>query len=149
MSQESMTLVVKKIIDETDLEVCLKIRHDVFIKEQFVSEAEEIDGEDPTVEHFLLYFNRQAIGTARVRYINTRAKIERVAILNTFRGRGFGKVLMDAILKDLRASKKTAWATLGAQTYAIAFYEKLGFTVYSDEYMDAGIPHKDMKLHLE
>jgi len=143
-----MSVVVIKIKTEDELKTCLQIHHDVFIKEQFVSEAEEVDGEDPMAEHFLLYFKEQAVGTARVRYINKRAKIERVAVLNSFRGRGFGKVLMDAILEDLRTSKKAAWATLGAQTYAIPFYEKLGFVVYGDEYMDAGIPHKDMKLDL-
>ena len=33
---------------------------------------------------------------------------------------------------------------LGAQTHAIGFYEKLGFTAFGPEYLDAGIPHRDM-----
>jgi predicted GNAT family N-acyltransferase len=39
-------------------------------------------------------------------------------------------------------------AKLGAQTHAIAFYERLGFEISSEEYLDANIPHKDMELDL-
>ena len=51
-----------------------------------------------------------------------------------------------AILSDLKHSTGIVMAKLSSQTYAIPFYEKLGFTVCSGEYMDANIPHKDMKL---
>ena len=37
---------------------------------------------------------------------------------------------------------------LGAQTHALSFYEKLGFTAYGPIYDDAGIPHRDMMLDL-
>lgn len=33
---------------------------------------------------------------------------------------------------------------LNAQTHAIPFYGKLGYEVVSDEFLDAGIPHKTM-----
>ena len=38
---------------------------------------------------------------------------------------------------------------LEAQTYAIGFYEKLGFKVISDEFLDEGIPHKGMELLID
>ena len=34
---------------------------------------------------------------------------------------------------------------LSAQEHAVEFYKKYGFSVVSDVYMDAGIPHYDMK----
>lgn len=34
---------------------------------------------------------------------------------------------------------------LGAQTQAIPFYESLGYTVFGEEYLDAGIKHFDME----
>lgn len=37
---------------------------------------------------------------------------------------------------------------LNAQTQAIPFYSKLGYEVISDEFLDAGIPHKTMIKHL-
>lgn len=55
---------------------------------------------------------------------------------------------MKTILFDLKQSGVIAYAKLSSQTYAIPFYEKLGFVVCSEEYMDANIPHKDMYLNL-
>nr|WP_324286803.1 GNAT family N-acetyltransferase [Methylobacillus flagellatus] len=37
---------------------------------------------------------------------------------------------------------------VSAQTHASGFYEKAGFRRIGDEYMDAGIPHQAMKLHI-
>jgi predicted GNAT family N-acyltransferase len=35
-----------------------------------------------------------------------------------------------------------------AQTYAIPFYHTFGFAEYGEEFLDAGMPHKKMKLKL-
>ena len=45
-------------------------------------------------EHYLCSANHSRIGTARVQYLEHKVKIERVAILKPYRGRGFGKQLM-------------------------------------------------------
>ena len=37
---------------------------------------------------------------------------------------------------------------LGAQTYAIPFYEKLGYRAYGPIFLDAEIEHRDMELDL-
>jgi predicted GNAT family N-acyltransferase len=37
---------------------------------------------------------------------------------------------------------------LAAQVSAVPFYEKLGYAVISDEFMDAGIPHRKMSRRL-
>lgn len=55
---------------------------------------------------------------------------------------------MRFILSDLQSHSVIKKVNLCSQTHAIPFYEKLGFSVCSDEYMDAGIPHKDMMLRL-
>ena len=34
---------------------------------------------------------------------------------------------------------------LNAQTYAIPFYEKIGYVITSPEFMDADIPHRAME----
>ena len=69
------------------------------------------------------------------------------AVLPEARGTGAGVALMHAALDELRA-RGVRVAKLGAQTHAIGFYERLGFTVYGPEYDDAGIPHRDMSLAL-
>jgi len=129
-----------------EIEKCLEIRHKVFIEGQNVPAEEEIDGKDYDCDHYLLFENRFHVGTARVRFLEDFAKIERVAILEECKGRGYGKALMLKIISDVEENKGINLFKLSAQIQALDFYAKLGFTATSDTvYMDAGIPHMDMK----
>lgn len=139
-------ILVKKISNTTDIQICLAIRHQVFVEGQNVPLHEEVDGLDSGSEHYLLLLNQRPVGTARVRYREDYAKIERVAILEAFQHQGLGHVLMKFIIQNVQQNPEIKKAKLGAQTYAIPFYQKLGFEVCSHEYLDAGIPHQDMQL---
>ena len=143
-----MKIIINKVNSPEDLQDCFAIRAEVFIKGQNVPAEEEIDGKDPDSEHYLLKIDEQAAGVARVRIIEQEAKIERVAVLDAFQNKGLGKRLMIAIIEDLKGNKELKGARLSSQTHAIPFYENLGFIVCSEEYMDAGIPHKDMYYSL-
>lgn len=142
-----MSILVKKVTLNDDLQKCLTIRTTVFIEGQHVPIHEERDGKDDYSDHYLLLMDDVPAGTARVRYIDDTAKIERVAILDAYQGQGLGRAIMTAILSDLRQCGAVVTVKLSSQTYAIPFYEKLGFVICSEEYMDAGIPHQDMKLY--
>lgn len=142
------SFVVKKTSAITDIQMCLAIRHEVFVEGQKVPIEEEVDGLDPSCEHFLLILNELPVGTARVRYIEDIAKIERVAILEAYQKQRLGYALMNFIIEDIGKNHQVNKVKLGSQSYAIPFYEKLGFTVCGNEYLDAGIPHKDMQLKL-
>ena len=53
---------------------------------------------------------------------------------------------MHAVMDDIRATAPDCKTfRLGAQDYAIPFYERLGFAVDGDGFMDAGIPHHWMQ----
>ncbi len=56
---------------------------------------------------------------------------------------GEGRELMLATLATARELGATA-IEIDAQTYCIGFYEKLGFSVISDEFEEAGIMHVKM-----
>lgn len=141
--------LVKKVSAATEVQTCLGIRHQVFVVGQKVPINEEVDGLDLSCEHYLLFFNQLPVGTARVRYTEDFAKIERVAILEAYQKQGLGYVLMSFIIEDIGRNPECNKVKLGAQTYAIPFYEKLGFVICSTEYLDAGIPHKVMQLKLK
>lgn len=112
--------------------------------EQKVFEAEEFDGLDSEALHFLAWHHQQAAGTARLRFVNGWAKLERIAVRQEFRGLGLGAALVKAMLAEAKFQGIYRY-TLGAQTYALGFYEKLGFTAIGEEFMDAGIPHRQMQ----
>ena len=130
-----------------DLQTCLAIRRVVFIEEQGVSLADEVDGRDGEAEHLLALLDGAPVGTARMLVEGEAGKIGRVAVLAGARGRGIGAALIRAAVERLR-ERGLKVAKLGAQTHAVGFYEGLGFTAFGPVYDDAGIPHRDMKLGL-
>ena len=123
------------------------IRKLVFIDEQNVSVDEELDGLDFDCDHFLVQVENKYVATARVYYENTQATIGRVAVLKSFRNKGYAKYLMKEVISYLE-KKKINKISIGAQIKAIGFYEKLGFEISGDIYLDANIKHYPMELTL-
>ena len=136
------------IAEVTDLAAPLAIRAEVFIGEQNVSLAEEVDGRDGDCLHWLVTDGEGPVATLRVLPKGDMAKIQRVAVLRRARGTGLGLALMRHVMKALPA-RGFRRATLGAQIAAIGFYERLGFVARGPVYDDAGIPHRDMERDLE
>ncbi|HSP59004.1 MAG TPA: GNAT family N-acetyltransferase [Halomonas sp.] len=120
------------------------IRRVVFIEEQHVPREEEWDGRDLESHHFLALIDGRPVGTAR---LLPDAHIGRVAVLAEARGRGIGVALMQAAIATARRHGHTA-VELAAQTHALAFYEGLGFRPFGDEFIEAGILHRNMQLAL-
>jgi len=132
---------------EDDMTACMAIRHQVFVREQCVEEALERDGRDGECTHYLAVGGQGPVGTGRVLPLEDRYKIQRVAVLPQVRGTGLGAALMRFMMADLaeQAESLGRMFFLSSQVHAMPFYEKLGFEACSDVYMDAGIPHRDMK----
>ncbi|MGQ7260501.1 GNAT family N-acetyltransferase [Vreelandella sp. V005] len=122
-----------------------EIRRKVFIDEQNVPQDEEWDGLDTECLHFLAMLDGQPVGTAR---LLPDAHIGRVAVLANARGTGIGVVLMQTAIEAARQAGHPQ-VVLSAQVHALAFYERLGFIAHGDEFMDAGIPHREMALPLD
>ncbi|MBX2853409.1 MAG: GNAT family N-acetyltransferase [Rhodobacteraceae bacterium] len=124
---------------------CIDIRRVVFIDEQGVSEAEEIDGLDDECRHYLLKLDGAPVATARTRMKNDELKIQRVAVRLEGRGQGLGAAVMRHIIQETAHEAPARVLFLSSQTSAIGFYETLGFKAEGPEYLDANIPHQDMR----
>lgn len=134
-------------IQETrDIALCRRLRREVFIEEQGVPEAEELDDKDEVAIH-LLALDEAPLGSARLLILGETGKIGRVCVVKAARGRGIGAALIRAAVERFRAMG-LAQAKLGAQIHALGFYEALGFQATGPVYDDAGIPHRDMILAL-
>lgn len=119
------------------------IRTRVFIEEQQVPVALEWDGLDAGAQHLLAKNQTEvAIGCAR---ILPNGSIGRMAVLMPWRDLGVGTALLKSAI-DYAKSQAWHMVTLSAQTHAIPFYERYGFKVISQPYLDAGILHQDMQL---
>jgi len=136
-------------INQTDdIEACRDLRRTVFIGEQGVSEEEEIDDLDPVSIHVLATVDGVPKATARVLIKGDTAKIGRVCVLKDQRGTGLGAALMRKTIEVCKTQEGVKRSMLGAQMYAIPFYEKLGYRAYGPIFLDAEIEHRDMELDL-
>ncbi|PIE09640.1 MAG: drug:proton antiporter [Rhodobacterales bacterium] len=131
-----------------DIATCQALRRAVFMDEQGVSEADEFDGLDDRATHLLALVDGRPVGTARLFVDGETGKIGRVCVLAEARGTGLGAALIKASLDHFRTLPGVHRATLGAQTHALSFYEKLGFAAHGPEFDDAGIPHRQMSRDL-
>ena len=141
------TIEVIIIQNDQQLEEAYSVRRKVFVDEQHVPEEEEIDHLESEATHFLLYYNHEPAGAGRFRVVNDYGKAERICVIKEFRGTGAGKAIMDKV-EDYAKSLGLNQLKLNAQTHAIPFYSKLGYDIISEEFLDAGIPHKTMKKDL-
>lgn len=137
-----------EIAETRDLAACHALRRTVFIEEQGVSEADEMDDKDGEAIHLLATEAGRPVGTARLLQMGEIGKIGRVCVLKEMRGTGLGAALIRASVDRLRQIDGITTVKLGAQVHALGFYEKLGFTAFGPVYDDAGIPHQDMALTL-
>jgi len=131
-----------------ELDRCLALRREVFVEEQGVSVAEEMDGLDAECTHFLALAGGDVVGTARLRVTDDgHAKAERVAVRRSVRRSGAGRALMRALEDETRGRGRRE-LVLNAQLPVIAFYERLGYRVEGAEFLEAGIPHRAMRKPL-
>jgi predicted GNAT family N-acyltransferase len=140
--------VTLRIAPTTDIATCQALRRAVFIDEQGVDPDLEVDGLDSVATHLLAVKQGRPVGTARILFKGEVAKVGRVCVLPELRGTGMGKALMMAAIAECRGHLGLSEVRLGAQTYAIGFYQALGFVAEGPEFMDAGIPHREMVLEL-
>ena len=77
-----------------DLATCRALRRAVFIEEQGVSEADEIDDLDGEAIHLIALQDGAAVGTARLLRRGDKGKIGRVCVLAQARGAGIGAGLI-------------------------------------------------------
>ncbi len=121
------------------------IRKLVFIVEQKVPAEEEWDGRDESSWHWIATDEDDVpIGTAR---LLPDGQIGRMAVLPHFRGCGVGRALLEkAVDKARHLGFREVF--LNAQSHALAFYERAGFSKEGEEFEEAGIPHFRMTQSL-
>jgi len=121
------------------------VRRAVFIQEQGVPEALEWDEHDATAAHVLARAtDHTPIGTGR---LIESGRIGRMAVLPQWRGCGVGGAMLQLLIGIARERSHTI-VKLHAQTHAIRFYARHGFSAVGEEFMEAGIPHREMVLQL-
>lgn len=137
-----------RVAHPEELEACLDVRREVFVVGQQVSEEEEIDGLDPHCLHVIALAGDEAVGTARLRFVDGHGKAERVAVRAARRGQGIGAALMYALEAEA-AARGADEMHLHAQVQVVPFYEALGYVSHGEQFVEAGIDHLAMTKVLD
>jgi len=125
----------------------IKIREIVFMQEQNVPISLEYDEYDTEAIHVVMYIGNEAVGNGRIIEVEGKWYVGRVAILKEFRGKSYGKILMQEIIQVVKR-KGIKEVFIHAQTQAISFYEKLGWKIFGEEFEEAGIIHRHMSYKI-
>lgn len=127
----------------------LKLRQDVFLWEEDIRYP-DLDGVDKDAAHVFAVTceNGKEVITSYARVYWDRnenhVKIGRVVTAPAYRGEGMSSMVMEDAIA-------AAWKCFGvpevwvdAQEHVTSFYERLGFTIASEPFMEAGIKHVKM-----
>jgi predicted GNAT family N-acyltransferase len=115
----------------------------VFVEGQGVPPDIEMDGYDDVAIHVICLADGRVAGTGRLVELPDGMKLGRVAVLPEFRGRGAGTAIVNWLLARAHGSGHNR-VYANVQVSARAFYEKLGFRVEGELFMEAGIEHVRM-----
>ena len=128
--------------DENLMKEAHRIRYEVFVIGQNCPEELEWEFEEEST-HFILIENDIPLATARHRKTENGYKLERFAVLSDARGKGYGMLILKAILEDIKESNALKY--MHAQEQVTPFYEKVGFEKSGNIFEEAGIMHYKMK----
>ena len=129
--------------NRSELKKIFKIRETVFAKEQKVPRNIESDKFDKTSKHVIVNYKGKPIGCARVRFVNGNAKLERIAVLKSSRGKGIGKSIMNYLVNYCK-DKRAKGVYMNAQYYLKDYYSKLGFITKGKPFFEAKLKHIKM-----
>ena len=141
-----MHIQIRQLSYIENAELLVEIRETVFVQEQGVPRELEMDGRELESTHFLAFAKaakgkpETVLGSAR---LLATGQIGRMAVLKEFRGQGVGyKLLLYAT--EYGFSHGFSKIFLHAQKYAQNFYQKAGYTVCGEVFLEAGIEHIEM-----
>lgn len=125
------------------------IRTKVFIQEQGIPEDLEWDEWDTDAIHFLVIdSDGNSLATARLIYDSpTQVRMGRFAVLPAYRKQGVASGLLRYMIGFAR-SQGVQDVSLSAQQSVQSLYANEGFVCKGDPYLEAGISHQAMTLHL-
>jgi predicted GNAT family N-acyltransferase len=129
------------------------VRKEVFVHELGIPESMELDAQDASAVHAVLY-NRLNMPLATGRLLvaghehgQQVAQIGRMATQRALRGASLGGMVLSALVRSAQA-RGDREVMLHAQRSAAAFYAKAGFTERGEPFDEVGIAHIEMAKRL-
>ncbi|MCC9134880.1 GNAT family N-acetyltransferase [Pontibacter silvestris] len=129
---------------EQDLNAAFSVREKVFVQEQQVPRNAEYDSFEEIAKHYLATCEGVPCGAARWRITEHGIKLERFAVLQEYRNKNVGSLILQKVLKDVLATHADKNVYLHAQLPAVNFYKRHGFVAKGDMFSECDIQHYKM-----
>src|SRR5215469_9350894 len=113
------------------------IRAACFIGELDVPFSEEFDGNDFGATHIIAYVGEEPVGAVRVRWFQSFAMPERLAVIQRFRGHGIGQLLLERV-RSLAQSRGCNVLYAQVLPRDIKYWEKYGWRRLIPEEVGSG-----------
>lgn len=126
----------------TELYEIVRSRTEVFLLEQKII-CQDFDCVDYDALHCFLWEGDRVIAYLRA-YVANENTVKIGRVLTLTHGVGLGAKLMRASMTEIQKHYPSKQIALHAQSHAIGFYERCGFSVTSEEFLEEGIPHVEM-----
>jgi predicted GNAT family N-acyltransferase len=140
-----LTVTVRPVRDEAELDAARDLRVRVFVDEQGVDASEELDDLDAVATQMVAVDESGVIATCRLREVQPGVwKLERMAVERRLRSLGVGARLLEASERDVR-ERGAREMVLNAQVRAEKFYATHGYVPEGDTFMEAEIEHIRMR----
>ena len=130
--------------DKEDLKDVRAVRRRVFVDELRLGPEFEDDGRDGACIHLVAYENSLPISVGRVMITNEDFILSRIATVKEHRIQGIATGIIEALVEacvQMGGNRQV----LHSQVINKAFYEKIGFKVFGEEFQCAGMPHIAME----
>ena len=145
-----MNIETRVAATREDIEAALEIRRVVFIEEQGVAHDIERDGLDGEATHVIAEADGRVVAAGRfvtqADEHGATARVGRMAVLGEFRRHGIATAVLEALETEARR-QGLGGIELHSQSYVQRFYDRCGYTVAGEPFVEAGIDHVTMVKH--
>ncbi len=144
----NMEFFAKKFLEltPTHLYEILKSRTEVFLLEQNII-CQDMDDVDYDCLHCFLYDGKRVQACLRA-FLSGEGEVTIGRVVSIEHKKGLGRELMQKSIEEVKKNFECKKIVVHAQKQAEGYYEKMGFTTVSDEFMEENIPHVMMEMNL-
>lgn len=141
--------LVTKFFDElttAELYELLKARAKIFVVEQNCV-YQDLDDKDYDSLHIFYEESGKVVAYLRA-FLKENGIVQVGRVLTVEHGTGLGGKLLKAGIDCIKEKYCPRKIFIEAQCYAVGYYEREGFQICSEEFLEDGIPHVQMELIL-
>jgi len=143
----SQIQVIRLNFSDKDFLKIKEIRKTVFTDELGISESKLFDEYDESCDHFIIFDGMNIVGSIRFVSLGKTIKLERMAILQKYRTKDYGK---ECILQLKEFYHAIGYTKIFLDSiYSVRnFYKKCGFLEEGEIFQRVGIDHIRMSVML-